>query len=128
MLEPGLQATVEEEVSAEMTAEALGSGDVPVLATPAILALAEAAAVAAVAGRLEQGATTVGTSVELAHLAPTPVGSTVAAVATLEAAEGRVLRFSFEVSDAAGLVARGTHARAIVDRKRFLETARERGD
>ena len=126
MLEPGLQATVEEEVSDEMTAGALGSGDVPVLATPAVLALAEAAAVSCVAGRLDTGETTVGTSAELAHLAPTPVGSRVTAVATLEAADGSTLRFSFEVHDPAGVVARGTHTRVVVQRDRFLEGARRR--
>lgn len=126
MLEPGRQATVEETVTEEMTAPELGSGDVPVLGTPAVLALVEAAAMAAVADALEPGATSVGTSVELDHLAPTPVGGTVTATAALAEVDGRRLAFRFEVTDGAGPVARGTHVRTVVDRERFLGTARAR--
>ena len=128
VLEPGLEATVEETVSEGMTAERLGSGDVPVLGTPAILALVEAAAVAAVADELDPGQTTVGASVELEHVAPTIAGAKVAATAGLIEVEGRRLRFSFEVTDPAGPVARGTHVRAVVDRERFLDSARSRGE
>ncbi|MGH2674293.1 MAG: thioesterase family protein [Actinomycetota bacterium] len=126
MLEPGLQATVEETVTDEMTAERLGSGDVPVLGTPAVLALVEAAAVAAVADALELGTASVGASVRLDHVAPTPVGATVTATAALDEVDGRRLRFRFEVTDGAGPVARGEHVRVIVDRDRFLDTARRR--
>lgn len=126
MLEPGRQATVEETVTEDMTADRLGSGDVPVLGTPAVLALVEAAAVAAVADELEPGATTVGASVALDHLAPTPAGGTVTATAALAQVEGRRLTFRFEVTDAAGPVARGEHVRVIVDRDRFLGSARAR--
>jgi fluoroacetyl-CoA thioesterase len=126
MLEPGLQATVEETVTEEMTATRLGSGDLPVLGTPAVLALVEAAAVAAVADALEPGSTTVGASVELHHLAPTPVGGTVTATVALAEIDGRRLRFRFEVTDAAGPVARGTHGRVVVDRDRFLKSAGDR--
>jgi fluoroacetyl-CoA thioesterase len=126
MLGPGHQATVEETVTEEMTADQLGSGDVPVLGTPAVLALVEAAAVAAVADGLEPGSTTVGASVSLDHLAPTPVGGTVTATAALAEVEGRRLTFRFEVTDAAGPVARGEHVRVIVDRERFLRSARGR--
>jgi fluoroacetyl-CoA thioesterase len=122
-LEPGLQGEVTGRVDESRTAVALGSGDVPVLGTPAVLALAEAAALAAVAGRLGDGATTVGTWVELEHLAPTPAGAAVSARATLVAVDGRTLEFEFEVADGAGPVARGRHRRAVVDRARFLDTA-----
>ena len=123
MLEPGLQATVEETVTEEMTAERLGSGDVAVLGTPAVLALAEAAAVAAVSRDLADDQTTVGSSVELEHIAPTPPGADVAATAGLVEVDGRTLRFTFELTDPAWPIARGTHTRVIVDRVRFLETA-----
>ena len=126
MLEPGLQATVEETVTEAMTAERLGSGDVPVLGTPALLAMIEAAAVAAVADHLDDGDTTVGSAVELDHVAPTPVGVRVVATAALREVEGRRLRFAFEVTDPAGPVARGSHVRVIVDRRRFLASARSR--
>jgi fluoroacetyl-CoA thioesterase len=126
MLEPGRQATVEETVTESMSAPSLGSGDVPVLGTPAVLALVEAAAVAAVADALDTGTTSVGASVELEHLAPTPVGGVVTATAALARIDGRRLEFRFEVTDGAGPVARGAHVRIIVDRARFLETARDR--
>ena len=126
VLEPGLEATVEELVTEAMTAERLGSGDVPVLGTPAVLALVEAAAVGAVAGSLEAGQTTVGSSVDLQHVAPTGIGATVTATAGLVEVEGRRLRFSFEVTDPAGPIARGTHTRVVVERDRFLGDARSR--
>jgi fluoroacetyl-CoA thioesterase len=128
VIEPGMQATVEETVSADMTAERLGSGDVPVLGTPAILALVEAAAVAAVADGLEDASTTVGASVQLDHLAPTAVGAAVQATAGLIEVVGHTLRFRFEVTDPAGPVARGTHDRVIVDRDLFLKKATRRND
>ena len=109
-----------------MTAESLGSGNVPVLGTPALLALVESAAVAAVSDELPTGQTTVGASVQLDHLAPTPVGSEVTATVALTEIQGRRLRFSFEVTDGAGPIARGTHARVIVDREGFLDHARSR--
>ena len=127
MLETGLEATVEETVTEAMTAERLGSGDVPVLGTPAVLALVEAAAVAAVASELEESQTTVGASVDLEHLAPTAVGASIVASAGLVEVDGRRLRFSFEVTDPAGPVARGTHLRVIVERQSFMAKARERG-
>ena len=119
----GAVARVELTVTDADTAQAVGSGDVPVLATPAVLALVEAAALAAVEGRLDAGATTVGTWVELEHLAPTPEGGAVTARATLVAVDDRTLEFEVEVADAAGVVARGRHRRVVVDRARFLDTA-----
>src|SRR3954462_4786653 len=92
---PGLTARVELTVTDTDTAQAVGSGDVPVLGTPRVLALAEAATVAAIATRLPSGSTTVGTRVELEHRAATPVGRTVAARAELVKVDGR--RLAFEV-------------------------------
>lgn len=110
-----------------MTADRVGSGDVAALATPMLLALVERAAVASVAGTLPQGFTSVGASVELAHMAPTPVGAVVVARTRLDRVEGgRRLTFSFSVSDPVGEIATGTHVRVVVDRKRFQETAKGR--
>jgi len=121
MLEPGLEATVEETVTEGMTAEALGSGDVPVLGTPAVLALVEKAACAALTGEFEAGQTSVGSWVELSHLAPTPVGGRVRATARLlEVVAGRKLLFEFSVSDDRAEIANGTHRRVVIDRARFL--------
>jgi predicted thioesterase len=122
-LEAGLAATVRHVVGEDDTAEDIGSGDVPVLATPVVLTLVERAAVAAVAPHLDPGTTTVGARVGLDHLAPTLVGARVSATARLESVEGRRLKFSFEVSDGRGVVARGIHFRVVVQRDAFLEQA-----
>jgi fluoroacetyl-CoA thioesterase len=122
-LRPGLAARVVLTVTDADTAQALGSGDVPVLGTPRVLALAEAATVAATAGRLPSGSTTVGTRVELAHLAPTPVGRTVAAEAILSTVDGKRLTFNFAVHDGAEVAARGEVERVVVDRERFMKKA-----
>jgi fluoroacetyl-CoA thioesterase len=119
------------QVGDEDTAAAVGSGDVPVLATPRLLALAEAATVDAIRPVLQDGTTTVGTGVTLSHLAPSAVGTGVAAEARLTAVDGRVLRFDITVRDgvpsrsAAGeqggrIVATGVIERAAVGRERFL--------
>jgi fluoroacetyl-CoA thioesterase len=105
------------------TAQALGSGDVPVLGTPRVLALAEAATVGATASRLPPGVTTVGTRVELEHRAATPIGRTVVAEARLAKTDGRRLIFEISVRDGEALVADGRVERIVVDRRRFLEKA-----
>jgi fluoroacetyl-CoA thioesterase len=126
MIQPGLEQTAQETVTPEVTAAEIGSGDVAVLGTPAVVALVERVAVGAVAGALEPGSTTVGARIELDHLAPTPVRALVSATARLETVRGRRLTFSFEVTDQAGVVARGTHVRVLVNRDTFLEAARAR--
>lgn len=120
---PGLTARVELTVRDGDTAQAVGSGDVPVLATPRVLALAEAATVAATARQLPSGSTTVGVRVELAHLAPTPVGRTVVAEARLEQVDGRRLIFAVGVTDDGEQVAQGRVERMLVDRERFVARA-----
>jgi predicted thioesterase len=120
-LRPGLSACATMAVTERDTATALKSGDVDVLGTPRVVNLAEEAAVLAVAGELSDGATTVGYRVQLDHLAPTAVGGTVRAEATLEAIDGRRLTFRVAVSDERGLVAAGRLTRVVVDRDRFLE-------
>src|SRR5262249_55234619 len=106
------------------TARELGSGDVEVLATPRVLALAEAASMRAVTDHLADGETTVGTRVEISHLAATPVGRAVEAEARLVEGDGRRLGFEGAGRDATGTVATGRVERAIVDRRRFLDRAR----
>ncbi len=123
-LKVGLAASLTLDVGEADTATAMRSGDVPVLATPRVVALAEQASVEAVAGVLEPGMTTVGYEVQLAHLAPTTVGGRVTADATLENVEGRRLTFRVSVNDARGLVAIGRLTRVVVERNRFLERSR----
>src|SRR4051812_47610566 len=96
---PGMVARVELTVTDADTAQALGSGDVPVLATPRVLALAEAATVAATARQIPGGVTTVGTRAEVDHRATTTVGRTVVATATLAKVDGRKLTFDVVVRE-----------------------------
>lgn len=105
------------------TAQTLGSGDVPVLGTPRVLALAEAATVGATASRLTPGTTTVGTRVELDHRVATPVGRKVVAEARLAKADGRRLVFEVVVRDGETVVAEARVERVIVDRQKFVERA-----
>ena len=122
-LTAGLTARVELTVTDADTAQAMGSGDVPVLGTPRLLALAEAATVAATAAKLPPGTTTVGTRVELDHSAPTPVGATVTALATLAKVDGRRLLFEVRVTAGGATVAEARIERALVDRQRFVAKA-----
>jgi predicted thioesterase len=121
---PGLHASAKLVVSDADTAIALHSGSVPVLGTPRLIALCEEATVLAVAEELPTGHTTVGMRVQVDHLAPTSVGSEVAAEATLEKVEGRRLTFTVSVSDHCGLVAAGKVTRVLVETERFLDKAR----
>lgn len=105
------------------TAIAMRSGNVPVLATPRVVALVEEAAVDAVSAGLKPGSTTVGMRVQLDHLRPTAVGAEVVAEAVLERVEGRRLVFTVSVADPRGLVAAGKVTRVLVELDRFLEKA-----
>src|SRR5262245_41660834 len=122
-LQPGLRGAVTTIVQEADTALMLGSGDVPVLATPRAVALAEAATLEAVRDAIKPGSTTVGTRVELEHLAATPIGRAVTAEAVLAMVDGR--RLTVEARGHAGeqAVARGTVHRIVVDRERFLGNA-----
>jgi len=120
----GLSASVELTVTDADTAIAFRSGDVPVLATPRILALVEEAAVAALDGELDPGTSTVGMRVQLEHISPTAVGGRVTAEATLEKVEGRRLLFHVSAKDERGLVSAGKVTRVVVDVERFLDKAR----
>jgi predicted thioesterase len=100
------------------------TGDVPVLATPRIIALVEEATVAALLGELDPGSTSVCMRVQVEHISPAPVGSTLRAEVTLERVEGRRLSFSVSARDDRGLVAAGRVTRVVVDRERFLDKAR----
>jgi predicted thioesterase len=119
----GLSASITMTVQEGDTAVATGSGDVPVLATPRLVALVEQASVQALANKLGPEKTSVGYEIQLAHLSPTPVGSEVTADATLESVEGRRLTFRVSVTDARGLVAAGRITRVVVIRDRFIERA-----
>jgi fluoroacetyl-CoA thioesterase len=126
-LAPGRRATVTLAVAEEDTARAVGSGDVPVLASPRVLALAEQAAVKALGGALPEGKTSVGAWAELEHRLPSYVGETVAAKATLLGVHGRRLEFSISVTagDGEDEVAHVRHHRVVVSRSRFVPSAHD---
>lgn len=117
----GLKGTADLVVAHTDTAVAMGSGQVPVLATPRLVALCEQATCAALDGHLGEGCTTVGMRVQLDHLQPTAVGGSVHAEALLEKIEGRRFTFTVSASDDKGLVAAGKVTRVLVDVARFLE-------
>lgn len=119
-IEMGTSATVRLMVGDADTAIALGSGDVPVLGTPRIVALMEQAAVAAIAGTLDEGATSVGTRITVDHLAASLVGTTVTATAEVVGLDGRAVLFRLAVHERDQEVATGSHVRFVVDRDRFL--------
>jgi fluoroacetyl-CoA thioesterase len=131
-LAAGLRATVRAVVTGADTAEAMGSGNLPVLATPRLLALAEAATVAAVAPQLADGLTTVGTAVSLEHRKASPLGAEIVVEAELTEVDGRRLVFGFiarpagadvDAADADVVVGAGTIERVVVDGARFLARA-----
>ena len=122
-LSVGASADVTHAVAEADTARSLGSGDVPVLGTPRVLALLEQATVAAVAPALADGQTTVGIRVSLEHRVATPIGRTVTARARLLGVDGRRLSFEVELLDGDVVAAFGTVERAVVDRDRFVSRA-----
>jgi predicted thioesterase len=111
-----------------MTAAAVGSGLVNGLATPTMIGLMEGAAVAAVVDSLPPGTSSVGTRVDVRHLAPTPVGMRVVAEARLTEIDRRRLTFEVSVSDEKGIVGQGIHERYIIDSARFAETMAQRAE
>ncbi|MCI5837149.1 MAG: hypothetical protein MR209_04905 [Veillonellaceae bacterium] len=119
-------ATCELLVTDEMTAAAMGSGTVPVCATPAVVAAMEGAAVAALAAQLPPGETTVGTEIRIRHLAATALGETVTATAELMETDGRRYHFRVTATDGAGVVAEGEHTRVRVTTAAFLAGAAAR--
>lgn len=120
MVEKGLTATSQTVVSKELTALVMGSGDMEVFATPAMVALMENAAMKAVAEALPAGSTTVGSEMNCSHIKPSKVGATVTATAVLTEVEGRKLTFTVGAKDNDGIIGEGVHIRFIVDRERFL--------
>ncbi len=102
----------------------MGSGNLEVFATPAMVALMENAAMNAVAQALPHDSTTVGAEMNTTHIKPSAIGARVQATATLIAVEGRKLTFAVEAADEAGTIGRGIHVRFIVDKERFMAKLR----
>ena len=123
MLTVGIKGMLERTVTEEVTAKAMGSGELPVFATPAVVALAEECAWKSVAGELVEGQGTVGTRMELSHLAATPLGMTVRCETELVEIDRRKLVFTIAAYDGVDKVAEGRHERFIVDNAKFLSKA-----
>lgn len=120
-LTPGIKGEATTVVVHENTAAAVGAGGVEVFGTPMMIALMENAAWQAVVNELEEGNVTVGTLVNVRHLAATPVGQTVRAEAELKEIDGRRLLFKVEAYDEKQKIGEGEHERFIVHLERFLQ-------
>ena len=120
MLEKGLSARSAATVVPGNTAAAMGSGDLDVFATPAMVALMENAAMTAVASALPEGSTTVGAEMNVTHIKPSGLGAEITATAVLTEVEGRKLTFNVGARDAEGMIGEGIHIRYVVDRAKFM--------
>ena len=120
MLQEGLRHTSQLTVNETVTAIAMGSGDLPVLATPVMMALMENAAMLAVADHLPEGSTTVGGHISSSHLKPTKLGDTITATATVTRVDGKKIEFKVEARCGDTLLGEGTHLRFVVDQEKFM--------
>ena len=116
-----VKATVNEIVTENKTALSVGSGSLAVYATPSMLALIEMAACEALKGVLDEAETTVGTLLNVKHIAATPVGMQVSATAELIEREGRRLVFKVVANDECGVIGEGIHERFIVNSEKFIQ-------
>lgn len=127
-LKPGMSLEQEYVVTEADTAIHFGSGQVTVLATPKMLAWMEGASLNAVLPHLPEGYDTVGTSVNISHLAATPVGMKVRVVAELIEVKGKLLNFKVKAYDEMDKIGEGTHGRAIVELDKFINRTKEKGN
>jgi len=123
MLNTGIKGAQSVTVTEENLASTVGSGDLPVFATPAMIALIEKTASLSVQPYLDLGTSTVGTHLDIAHSSATPIGMTVVCETELVEIDRRRLVFKVRVYDSKSEVGFGTHERFIVDSQRFLEKA-----
>lgn len=126
LIEIGMKGRAETVAAPDNTAQAVGSGLVPVFATPWMVALMEKAAVQAVQGALPEGESTVGTRLDVSHDAATPIGMKVWAEAEVTAVEGRKLTFAVAAFDEVGRIGGGTHERFVIGLDRFLARAQSK--
>ncbi|MDD7404208.1 MAG: thioesterase family protein [Butyribacter sp.] len=119
MLEKGIKKTLESKVTEENTAKAMGSGELMVYATPAMIALMEETAYKSVATELDEGCGSVGTRMDVKHIAASPVGMPITCKSELVEVDGRRLVFHVEAFDENGLIGEGTHERFIVVNEKF---------
>lgn len=128
MIEVGMKGSFSTAVTELLTAKEMKSGDLPVFATPAMVAAMEAAAVDAVKAEIDADSTTVGCGISISHSAPTVLGGKVTAEATLIKAEGRMLSFEVKAYDGNGVIGEGEHTRVIVTKDKFMQKAMDRSE
>ena len=128
MIVIGTKCQLHATVTEALTASAVGSGALPVFATPMMCALMENAAMTCLQSFLEEGLGSVGTHIDITHDAPTPVGMKVTATAEVTdiSANGKMITFKVTASDAEGLIGEGIHTRAVIDNARFLQKCNEK--
>lgn len=127
-IKPGLRGSAELVVGEEHTAPSIGSGKVRVLATPVMINLIEAAALAAVEHLLPAGYQSLGTHLDVRHVAATPVGMRVRATAEVIAQDGRSIRFRVEARDEKDLIGDGVHERVVVNVAKFDQRVQRKLD
>jgi predicted thioesterase len=118
-LKPGLKGQSSLVVTEAMTASKMGSGQIDVFASPMMIAAMEAAAVACIERHLPSGHASLGTHLDVAHSAPSPIGASITATAEVVAIDGRTVTFRVEARDEHEIIGSGTHTRVIVDTDRF---------
>lgn len=123
MLETGIKGHCEMTVQEKNTAVVIGSGTLQVLATPCMIALVEETAWKSVAGELEAGCASVGTSLNVKHLSASPVGMKIWCDTELTEVDNRRLVFNVEVFDEAGKIGEGTHERFVIQSEKFQNKA-----
>lgn len=126
MLQPGISAQITFPVTQALTAKAVGSGTLDVLATPMMIAKMEQAAWTCVAPFLAEGEGTVGTLMNAKHISATPVGMSVTCRAELVQVDGRRLVFQVSAQDERGPIGEGTHERAVIQNDRFVAKAQKK--
>lgn len=124
----GLKHTVTETVTKDNTADKVGSGLLPVYATPSMIALMEKCASECVAPYIEEGKASVGTMLNIKHISASPIGINITCTATLTEIDGRRLVFALEAFDEKGLIGEGTHERFVIDTERFMTKCRSKLD
>lgn len=128
MLKAGIKNKREITVTEELTAKAMGSGELRVYATPAMIALMEQTSYESVAKELEDGRGTVGTALDIRHVSATPVGMKVYCESELINVDGRALTFQVKAYDEKGLIGEGTHQRFVIDNDKFQAKAEKKKD
>ena len=127
-MEAGIRNQREAVVTEAVTAERVGSGMLPVYATPCMIALMEQTCAESVQPFVGEGEGTVGTSIDIKHVKATPVGMKVRCESILKEVNGKKLVFEVQVYDEKGLIGTGTHKRAVIDNQKFMDALAQVAD